>query len=167
MHSTLGRYLIQVYANGIQLNETIVDLNETTVNNTIICGLYGLDVSVRVVDYFGQPIPNVNVTLQRSGYQSSGVSGADGLVPFPSIVGGDLQFAVRFVGQPKPFVATTAFVDKTTTVEIRIDQYVMLAGMLVETGQLVTVIMVVLAVVFVLCLEVYRRRRHRPKENES
>lgn len=167
MHSTLGRYLIQVYANGIQLNETIVDLNETTVNNTIICGLYGLDVSVRVVDYFGQPIPNVNVTLQRTGYQSSGLSGADGLVPFSSIVGGKLELAVRFVGQSEPFVATTTFVDKTTTVEIRIDQYVMLAGMLVETGQLVTVIMVVLAVVFVLCLEVYRRRRHRPRENES
>jgi hypothetical protein len=105
--------------------------------------------------------------LQRTGYQSSGLSGADGIVPFSSIVGGKLELAVRFGGQSEPFVATTAFVDKTTTVEIRIDQYVMLAGMLVETGQLVTVIMVVLVVVFVLCLEVYRRRRHRPRENES
>ena len=163
LRCTFGRYQVGAYAGGIKLNETTVDLNDTTVGTTIICELYGLNISVRVVDYFGQSIPNLNVTLQRSGFQSSRVSGSDGLIAFNGIVGGDLQLTVRFVGQSEAFVIVPASVDSSTTIEIRLERYVMLAGMLVETGQFATMIMIVLIVVVILSLEIYRRRRTKAK----
>ncbi len=163
LRCTFGRYQVGAYAGGIKLNETTVDLNDTTVSTTIICELYGLNISVRVVDYFGQSIPNLNVTLQRSGFQSSGVSGSDGLIAFNGIVGGDLQLTVRFVGQSDATAIVPASFDNSTTIEIRLDRYVMLAGMLVETGQFATVIMIVLIVVVILFLEIFRRRRTKAK----
>lgn len=164
---TLGRYTVEVYANGIKLNETTVDLNETIVNLSINCGLYGLDVSIKVVDYFGQAIPNVNITLQRVGWQNSTVAGSDGLVAFPSIIGGSLQVTIRLSGQSEPCVVTTTFVDSSRTIEIKIEKYTLLAGMLVETSQLLTVILIVIIVVLLLVLEILRRRRRKPQESEK
>ena len=167
LNCTLGRYTVGVYANGIKLNETTVDLNETIVNLPINCGLYGLDISVKVVDYFGQAIPNVNVTLQRTGMQDSRIAGSDGLVAFNNIVGGNLQVTVRLSGQSEPCVVMTNFVDSSKTIEIKIDKYALLAGMLVETSQLLTAILIVLIVVLFLVLEIIRRRRHKPQESEK
>jgi hypothetical protein len=167
LRSTLGRYLLQVYSGGIELNETTVDLNVTTVNVTIDCQLYGLNVAIKVVDYFGQPIQNVNVTLQRTGYQNSSLTGADGLVTFKNVVGGNLNWTLRLSGQSQPSVEDVAQVSSSTTIDVRLDQYILLAGMLVGTGQLVTLILIVAIVVFVLSLEIYRRRRVKPKESES
>jgi hypothetical protein len=167
LNCTLGRYTAGVYVNGMKLNETIVNLNETTVNLSIKCGLYGLDVSVRVVDYFGQTVPNVNVTLQRSGVQDSRAAGADGRVLFGNIAGGELQVIVRLSGQSEPCVVTTAFIDNSTTIEIKVDKYVMLAGLLVETSQLITVIIIVLIVILILSVEILRRRRFKPQKNEK
>ena len=167
LNCTLGRYTVEVYANGIKLNETTVDLNETIVNLPINCGLYGLDVSIKVVDYFGQAIPNVNITLQRVGWQNSTVAGSDGLVAFPSIIGGSLQVTIRLSGQPEPCVVTTTFVDSSRTIEIKIEKYTLLAGMLVETSQLLTAILIVIIVVLLLVLEILRRRRRKPQESEK
>lgn len=164
---TLGRYLLQVYSGDIELNETTVDLNVTTVNVTINCQLYGLNVAIKVVDYFGQPIQNVNVTLQRTGYQNSSLTGADGLVTFKNVVGGDLNWTLRLSGQSQPSAENVAQVSSSTTIDVRLDQYILLAGLLVGTGQLVTLILIVSIVVFVLSLEIYRRRRVKPKESES
>jgi hypothetical protein len=164
---TFGRYLVRVYADGIELNETTVDLNYTTVNATINCELYGLDVLVRVSDYFGQSIPNLNVTLQRTGYQNSSVSGSDGLAAFNGIVGGDLQLAVHSVGQSDPLVVMTTTVSNSTTIEIRLGKYFLLAGMLVDMSQFVTVIIIFLFVIFIVCLEVYLRRRTKAHQTGS
>jgi hypothetical protein len=43
----------------------------------------------------------------------------------------------------------------------------MLAGFLVETSQLATVVIIVATVLFVLTIEVYRRRHLKPKKAES
>jgi len=169
LRGTFGRYFLQVYADGMKLNETTVDLNATAVNATIKCVLYGLNISVRVSDYFGQPIPNLGVTLKWIGYanSSSGVSGSDGIATFPNIVGGNLTLTTRFAGQISPVAVTTVYVDNSTTVEIRLDKYFIVAGMLVDLGQFVTVMIVVVFAVLILCFEVYRRRRRRPQQNGS
>lgn len=167
IHATFGRYLVQVYVNGIELNETTVDLNITTVNVLMNCALYGLSVSVRISDYFGQSVPNLNVTLQRTGYQKSIISGSDGLAVFNNIVGGDLQLSVRQGGESSPIAVETVSVDNAMTVDIRLGKYLVLAGMLVETGPFVTVMMIVLTVIFIICLEVYMKRRAKPKKSIS
>jgi len=164
---TLGKYLMEVYdQSGIKLNETVVNLNQTA-NLSVSCSLYGLDLSVRVVDYFGQPIPNVNVTLQRTGQRRSDVAGADGMASFNSIVGGSTQVAVYLSGQSDPCVIKTTYLDSSRTIELKIDRYVGLAGMLLETAQVLTLIIVVLIVVVILCLEVLRRRRLKPQKGDS
>lgn len=169
LRATFGRYLVQVYVGGIKLNETTIDLNYTTVNATINCSLYGLDVSVKLTAYFGQAIPNLNVTLEWIGYpnSTSTVSGSDGIASFKGIVGGNLTLTVSMKGQSDPLAVTTANVYNSTTIEIRLDKYIILAGMLVDLGQFVTVLAIVLIVIFIVCLEVYRRRRSRPQQSEG
>jgi hypothetical protein len=169
LRATFGRYLLRTSADGIELNETMVNLNATTVNAAINCSLYGLDVSVKISDYFGQSISNVNVTLQWLGYPNSSsiVSGSDGLATFKSITGGNLTVTAGLTGQSNQLAVATFNVGNSTTFEIRLDKYLVLAGMLVDLGAFVTVIIVVLAVILILCFEVYRRRRHRPEQSES
>jgi hypothetical protein len=166
--SVFGRYDATVYdSNGIKLNTTTVDLFQDQ-NLTVYCSLYGLNVSVQVVDYFGQPFSNINVKLQGQGWQPvSAETGSDGTATFSNVIGGDLEVNVYLNGQAEPTVAQGFTVGNSTTVQIRIDKYVLLAGFLVETGQLVVVIIVALTVIFVVLLEVFRRMRSKPKKDES
>jgi hypothetical protein len=167
LRCTLGKYLVQVYTDGVELNETTVNLNITTVNALITCSLYGLSVSVRVSDYFGQPIPKLTVTLQRTGYNESTISGSNGLATFNNVVGGDLEVAVYSGGQSNQLAVESLYVGSSTTIGITLGNYVELAGMLLGIGQFVTVVILVLCVVFILCLEVYRRTRLKQKKAES
>ncbi len=168
LNCPFGKYTVSVYVSGTKVNETIVSLNETTVNLPINCGLYGLSISMKIVDYFGQGIPNANVTWQRSGLEGSSIAGADGKVAFNNIIGGDLQVTVRLSGQSDPCVIARAYVDATVeSVEVRIDKYVVLFGMLVETSRLVAAIIIVLALMLILSLEIIRRRRFKPQKSEG
>jgi hypothetical protein len=168
LNCPFGKYTVSVYVSGTKVNETIVSLNETTVNLSINCGLYGLSVSIRIVDYFGQGIPNANVTWQRSGLEGSNIAGADGKVSFNNIIGGDLQVTVRLSGQSDPCVITRAYVDAAVeSVEVKIDKYIVLFGTLVETSRLVATIIIVLALILILSLEIIRRRRFKPQKSES
>jgi len=167
LNCPFGKYNVTVYVNNVDVNETTVSLNETSVNLPIVCSLYGFDVSVQAVDYFGQPIPNVNITLQRSGWLDSRITGGDGLAAFDNTFGGDLNVTVRLTGQSEPCVVRMVSIGNSTPIEIKIERYVMLAGMMVETSQFLAIIIFVVAFVLVLSAEVFRRRRRRPKENEA
>ena len=168
LNCPFGKYTVSVYVSGTKVNETIVSLNETTVNLSINCGLYGLSVSIRIVDYFGQGIPNANVTWQRSGLEGSNIAGADGKVSFNNIIGGDLQVTVRLSGQSDPCVIARTYVDAAVeSVEVKIDKYIVLFGMLIETSRLVATIIIVLALILILSLEIIRRRRFKPQKSES
>ena len=92
----LGMYSVRVYdKSGIILNETTVDLfqNQSTM---VQCDLYDLTLSVKVVDYFGQGIGNVNVKLQREGEptMSAPPTQADGTATFNNVIGGNLEVAL-------------------------------------------------------------------------
>jgi hypothetical protein len=165
---TLGAYVVGVYADDVKLNETFVELFDPISNVTINCGLYGLTILVHVTDYFGQSIPNVNVTMQVSGLRNSSLAGGDGTVVFSNALGGDLEFVVRLAGQAEPCVVARSFVGNSTTVDIKIEKYVILAGLLVETSRLLTVMVIVLTVILILFLEVLRRwRQPKPQKSES
>ena len=161
---TLGKYTMEVSVNEIALNSTVVEMFQSR-NVSIHCNLYGLEFSVKVTDYFGQPIPNVNVTLQREGLQPiSGLTQADGKVTFNDIIGGNIQITVYLNGQTQPYEAMASFIDKSTTLEVKVQKYVILAGFLVETSQLAITILIVATVILVLLLEIYRRKRVKPRK---
>lgn len=163
----LGNYSVRVYDSiGRKLNETTVILNTTIVEATISCKLYDLNISVRISDYFDQPIRDTNVTLQRDELRASGVTGADGTITFTNIVGGSFTVTVRLPGQSEPCVATMVFADNSTTIPVKIEKYVLLVGMLVETSQLLTVMVIVITAIFILGLEILRRRRLRQPKSK-
>jgi hypothetical protein len=167
-NSPLGRYTVDVYDNnGIMLNETTVDLFQNQ-NVSIPCNLYGLTVSVKVVDYFGQGIADVNVNLQREGQPAMiKKTQSDGTATFNNVVGGDLEIALYLGDSTQPIVAQDSTIESSTTIQVKIDKYVVLAGLLVETSQLATVIIIVLAIVLFLSIEVYRRRRSKTEKSET
>jgi hypothetical protein len=150
--------------NDILLNETFVEIFNDTYSE-IYCKLYNLAISVKVVDYFGQPISNAKVTWQLHGLEDSASTESDGLVTFSNIIGGDLQVTVYLPGQSQPFTTTTLFVDSSKTIEIKLDKYVILAGFLVETSSLTTAIIIVATVLLVLLIEVYRRKRSKTEKS--
>jgi hypothetical protein len=163
---TFGNYTVKVYMGNILLKETSLELFNDTYRE-IYCQLYNLTVSVKVVDYFGQPISNANVTWQLDGLQNSALTKSDGLVTFSNIIGGDLQVTVYLPGQSQPFMVTTSVVDSSKTIEIKLDKYVILAGFLVETSNLTTAMIIAATVLLVLLIEVYRRKRLKPQKSSS
>lgn len=162
-----GKYNITIYnAEGIKLNETTISIFQNQ-NISIPCELWGLTLSIKVVDYFGQPISNANVTWQLDGLQNSALTKSDGLVTFSNIIGGDLQVTVYLPGQSQPFMNTTSVVDSSKTIEIKLDKYVTLAGFLVEISHLTTAMIIAATVLLVLLIEVYRRKRLKPQKSSS
>jgi len=168
LNCTFGKYVVKVFVGEILLNETTVDLFQNQ-SISMICQLYGLTMSVKVVDYFGQPISNANVTLHREGLEPrSAWTQSDGMAIFENIIGGNLQIVLYLWGQTHPLVTSTFFVDNSvTTYTIKIEKYVLLAGLLVETSQLTTAIIIILALVLIVSIEVYRRKRVKPQKGES
>jgi hypothetical protein len=168
-NAPFGSYVVRVYDNNmVKLNETTVALLDNQTLN-MSCSLYGLTVTVKVVDYFGQGIANMEVTLQRLGQTQAATStGPDGTVTFYNVVGGLLNVLVTSNGASTPIAAQSVNVeDLTTLISIHVDEYVVLAGMLVQTVQLTAIILIILIVVLILFLEVYRRRRHRLQKTET
>jgi hypothetical protein len=163
---TFGKYTVRVYTDNVLLEETSLELFNDTYRE-IYCQLYNLTVSVKIVDYFGQPISNARVTWQLDNKQDSGLTRSDGSVEFSNVIGGDLQVTVYLPGQSQPFIATASFVGSSKTIEIKLDQYVLLAGLLVETSYLATAIIIAVAVILVLSIEVYRRKRSKPQKSSD
>jgi hypothetical protein len=167
-NNTFGRYSVTVYgSDGIELNETLVDLFEDK-NVTVVCQLYSLTVSIRVTDYFGQALSNVNVTLQREGLMPhSLMTQSDGTATFEGVTGGNMRAAVYLFSQGEPFVEGSLYVSEPTTINMKIDRFVSFGGFLVETSQLATILIIILSLVFIIIVDVYRRRRVKSKKTEE
>lgn len=164
LNCTFGRYFVKVYVGEIMLyeNKTPVDLYQNQ-NISISCKRYGLTLSVRVGDYFGQPIPSANVTLQREGLSlSPRTTESDGTATFDNIVGGNLTIRIYLTDQTQPFAIKASLVDESKTIEIKIDKYVILAGFLVETSHLATAIIILATVILIFLIEIYRKKHPKP-----
>jgi hypothetical protein len=164
---TFGEYRLRVYMGDILLNETSIDVfNNTQIE--IRCVLYNLQVSVMVVDYFGQPISNVNVTLHGPGDVTlSATTQKKGTVTFDNIIGGNMQIITYPEGDAGSYEAVNLQVEGPTTITIKMGIYVLVGPFLVETSVFATLIIILAAVILFLSVEVYRRIRSKPSESES
>jgi sulfur carrier protein ThiS len=168
-NAPFGVYSVQVFDSDMtQLNQTTVTLFGNQ-NTSVTCSLYGLAVTVKVVDYFGQGIANVQVALKREGkLQKTINTGADGVALFDSMIGGQFDIAISPSGTSTPIAAQSASVDEShTTINIMIGEYVVFAGMLVQTSQLAAIILIILIVALALELYVRRRGKSHKAETES
>ncbi|MCW4006642.1 MAG: hypothetical protein NWF04_08645 [Candidatus Bathyarchaeota archaeon] len=154
-----GRYDVSVYtANDVLLNQTTLTVTSNT--QTQIKCVYNLDVSVKVVDYFGAPISGINVQLSGDNAETqTATTQGDGTVVFTNLIGGTIEIAAYPSGDENSFVATSLQLDSSTDVQLALAQYVALGSLLVDASLLLTLCVVLAAVLLFLGIELYRRKR--------
>jgi hypothetical protein len=150
--ATFGKYIVKIFSNGFPVNESIIDLVENPLKADIYCKLYNLQVSIKVVDYFGQGIPNAKVVIYLDDKTLAELkTGSDGKATFESpVIGGKWQVAIYVEGSSTPSQSKTLYVDKNATIEFKIEKYTMFAGFLLETSQAVTLIFLIAIVILFL-----------------
>jgi hypothetical protein len=164
---TFGKYRLRVYADNILLNEIVIEVFSDT-QSEIRCSLYNIQVSVAVVDYFGQPIPNAHVVLHGPGTETlSATTQSDGTTKFSNVIGGDMQIIAYPPGMENSYGAVNLRVEAPTSIQIKMAKYVLLGPFLIETSLLATFIIILAAIILFLSIEVYRRKRVKPGKSES
>ena len=164
---TFGKYLLRIFTGNILLNETVVEVFSDT-QTEIRCILYNLQLSVIVVDYFGQPIPNVNVMLRGpENVTRSATTQTNGTATFSNLIGGNMQIIAYLAGSENSYEAANLQVEAPTAIKITMGTYVLLGLFLIETSLLATLIIILAAVILFLSMEVYTRKRFKPSKSES
>ena len=101
-----------------------------------------------VVDYFGSPISNANVTVNGpSAERFSEMTTGNGIATFSNIVGGNLQVVAFAKGAENSYQAVSLTVNQPTSVQIKMSGYVTLGSLLIPTSALLTLILIVIAVI--------------------
>jgi hypothetical protein len=161
-----GKYELKIYKDNVLLNDTIIEVFED-IQTDIRCVLYKLPVSVLVVDYFGQPIPNMNVIYRGpDGAKLSETTQADGIAKFNGVIGGNAQIIAYPTGQENNFEAVSLRVDSPIAVQVKLGRFILLGGFLMDTGMFATVIIISVVVILLLVLEVVRRKRSKPAKTQ-
>jgi hypothetical protein len=164
---TFGKYRLRVYIDNILLNETAVEVFSDT-QSEIRCSLYNIQVSVKVVDYFEQPIPNVNVMLHGIGIGTQlATTQTDGTTTFSNMIGGNIQIIAYPTGMENSYEAVNLQIEEPTAIQIKMTKYTLLGPFLIETSVLATFVIILLAIILFVSIEVYRRKRAKPANSES
>lgn len=157
---TFGKYRIEVYEDTelghiIAFNKTVVDLVENRFFFALHCRICGLDSSVKITDYFGQPIPNADVRLEQKFEQeyvdvANLTTNSNGIAPLPE-TGGDYRISVSVMGEECETMLL--YLTESKTIEVKIDKYVSIGAYPLQVIQLITYISLALLItVFVLVM---------------
>ncbi len=155
--ATFGMYRVRVYKDNILVNETSLEVFGES-QSQIRCSLYGIQVSVSVVDMFGSPISNAKVTLNGLGTMSA-LTQSDGKAVFSNIIGGSMQVVAQATETPTAYQAVTVTVNEPTTVQIKMDKFVALGSMMIPASLFIAVIIIILAAILFFVVEFVRLRR--------
>lgn len=155
---TFGKYRTRVYTDNILLYETIIEVFSDT-QREIDCNICNIQVKVTVVDYFGQPIPNVNVLLKGIGGSWSAVTQADGTATFTSVIGGDMQIIAYHEHVEKAYEAITVQINEPAIIQVKMSKYVLIGSFLVESCVLATLIIIIATITLFLTLENYGKKK--------
>jgi hypothetical protein len=161
--ATFGEYKLRVYVNSILLNETVLEVFGNT-QNEIRCSLYNIQISVKVVDYFGQPISNAKVVVNRPGTEKiSATTTAAGTATFNGIIGGSMQIVAYPAGMENSYEAANIQVNAPESIQIRMSRFVLLGSALIETSLIVTIVFIAAVAILFLLIEILRRKQILPK----
>ncbi|MGE5637141.1 MAG: hypothetical protein ACM3WQ_00400 [Chloroflexota bacterium] len=165
MNITFGRYNTKVYTGSILLNTTVVDaFVDKEVN--VQCVIYNLQITVQVVDFFGQAILNANLRLlEADGTILTATTVTNGIATFDKVIGGDMQIVAYLSEDDAYYEARNINVESPTTVQISMGRYVALGMLLVQTNVFITLLIVLPAIIIFLIVEFYTRRRKLKKPN--
>lgn len=161
---TFGRYKIRIYIDNRLLYETMIEAFSNT-NREILCNLYNIQVKVEVVDYFGQPIPNVNVLLKGLSEESGpATTQTDGTATFNNIIGGQMQIIAYHTGLENTYEALTIQINEPATIQIEMTKYVLIGPILVEISVLATFILIITSIALCLALESYIKKKREAEK---
>jgi len=164
---TFGKYRLRVYKDDILLNEIVIEVFSDT-QRDIRCSLYNIQVSVMVVDYFEQPVPNINVMLNGPGIGTrSATTYSNGTTTFTNVIGGNMQIIAYPEGVEGSYEAVSLRVEEPTAIQIKLAKYILIGPFLIESSALATFIVILLAILMFVSIEVYRRKRAKPAKSES
>jgi len=158
---TFGKYRLRVYSDTTFLNEVTVNLIQNQSSLVVHSDVYNVTLNVLVVDYFGQPIPNVVVEFQRkadSDYETTQTktTGSNGAASFNGIIGGDSRVYTSVAGGPGE-IRYLNLVEPTMDVVFELGSYTVVAGYALDTSQFVTLVILLLTVVAFLVASNYKR----------
>jgi len=160
---TFGKYRLRLYKNDVFLEEVTVDLLNQSLNQyffVVHIDVYNVNLNVRVIDYFGQPIPNVLVVFQRkvdSNYETveNKTTASDGVAQFNGIIGGDSRVYVSVAGRPGE--TQYLYLVYSKQILFKLDGYVAVAGYTLETSQFVTMVILLILIVACIIASTYKR----------
>jgi len=154
---TFGMYRIRVYSGNALINETTTEIFGNR-EQQIRCTLYGIRLSVSVVDFWGSSIPNTEVTLNGP-TRTSAITQSNGIATFDNIIGGHIQIIAQHQSKSEASQAITVNINEPATVQVKIDKYTSLGGLLMQTSTLITIGIVFAALFGFITVEVYRHRK--------
>ncbi len=152
-----GRYRVRAFEDDLFLSEAIVNLVNDPTDIDFNLETANLEVTVSVYDYFGGPLANAEVRIERGNnnqyvFVENGFTGSDGSVTFPSIIGGDSRVFIYLAGRPVA-VATQFLASGSNRITFRLNEYVAVFGFAFETGMFaLTCFILVLIVVFLVLM---------------
>ena len=156
---SFGMYRARFYKDDILINQTDISVFSNT-QTRIVCSLYGIQVAVKVVDFFGSPISNANVTLNGPATERfSAMTKGDGTATFSNVVGGDMQVVAFASSGQNDYQSVALTVDQPTTLQLKIDRYVTLGSLLIPVSSLIAVLVILLGIILLAIVEIYRRKR--------
>ncbi len=129
----------------------------------IHCKIFNVDLYVETLDYFGQPIRNALVEIERKSGEDwvkidSSSTRSDGFAsfaPLGGLVGGDCRVSVFVAGKLSGI--KEIYLVGSTQIRFKIGRFTAIAGHPIETSQLIVYISIgLLAITFGLALS-YRR----------
>jgi hypothetical protein len=155
---SFGMYRARFYQDNILINQTNINVFGPT-QQQVTCTLYGIQVTVKVVDFFGNPISNANVTLNgpETEHFSANTKG-DGTAVFNNIVGGDMQVIAFAQGAQNNYQSLALSVNQPTSVELKLGRFIALGSMLISVSSFFALLIILVAVILLAIIEVYRRR---------
>lgn len=165
VHATYGTYRLRVYKDDALIRETNLKVFDDT-RRQIKCTLYGIDLTISVVDFFGSPISNAKVTVNGQETVQANTEN-NGKVTFGNIVGGDMQIVAEIPNQPEAFQAIKVTVDQPTNVEVKLEKYVSVGGTLMQANIAITLLIILVAAIVFVILEVIRRKKIKSADELS
>lgn len=166
--AAFGQYKIRLYNIGqtIVLNETLFTLVNAS-SLLLRSSIYHANLSVKVLGYLGQPIPNVRVKLEREGVAPLEVNtDSNGVAFFSNLTGGD-SFVSVYLGGDIPSDTANVHIEGNTAVTISLGKYVSVLGIIMDTSQFAVLLtFIVFIIVFALFI-VYQRRKLKTPATET
>ncbi len=161
---TFGMYRLRVYKDNTIINETSISVFSNS-HKQVHCALYGINLSVSVVDLFGSPISNADVMLNGPTKVYTTTTENSGIAEFENIIGGNMQIIAQAQGIEDASQAIIVNVNEPTMVQVKIERYVALGATLMQASTLITIITIIMAVILFLIVEFYRKRKFKVTAN--